>query len=517
MQLNQIKLGGRLGAGFGLVLLLAALIAVMGWQRLLTTRDNLDTSERINLRARDALKWQGLTQLNVNRTLAIAKSGSHADVNGHFAPLIKQTSAEISDIQKTLQASSTTEEERQLFADIATKRQSYITSRDAIFTLLALDDPGAKDALTSQLLPAAERYIEAINRFQDMQQGLLEADSAATRSLISNGQTWMVSLGLLCIGLGVICAWVITRSVTQPLRDVMDVTDRIAAGDLTCAIKPQGKDEIAALLRSLSHMQASLLTIVSDVRLVTDSITTASSEVAAGSQDLSGRTEQAASALEQTASSMEQMSSTIRQTADSASSANQLADNAAKVAAEGGQVVTRVMSTMASISDSSKRIADIIGVIDGIAFQTNILALNAAVEAARAGEQGKGFSVVASEVRALAHRVAEAAKEVKQLISTSVTQVETGASLVKDAGSAMSDTVLAVQRVADIIGEISTASSEQSEGIRQVNEAVNHLDRMTQQNAALVEESTAAAHSLSEQSSRLAATVSVFKIQSSVD
>jgi methyl-accepting chemotaxis protein len=315
------------------------------------------------------------------------------------------------------------------------------------------------------------------------------------------------------LGLGVGFAWVITRSVTQPLKDVMDLTDKIASGDLTCAVNPQGKDEMAALLHSLQHMQTSLRTIVGDVRQATDSITTASNEVAAGSQDLSGRTEQAASALEQTASSMEQMSGTIRQTADAASSANQLADNAAKVATEGGQVVTRVITTMEAISGSSQRIADIIGVIDGIAFQTNILALNAAVEAARAGDQGRGFAVVASEVRALAHRVAEAAKEVKQLIGTSVTQVEEGASLVKDAGTAMHDTVLAVQRVADIIGEISTAASEQSDGIRQVNEAVNHLDRMTQQNAALVEESTAAAHSLSDQSRRLAATVSVFKVR----
>jgi len=427
--------------------------------------------------------------------------------------LIKQTSADISQIQKQLEADIKNEEERQLFADIAAKRQTYITSRDAIFNLLELDDPGAKDALTSQLLPAAERYIDAINQFQQMQQKLMAVDNAATRELISNGQAMVVTLGVLCLGLGVGFAWVITRSVTQPLKDVMDLTDKIAAGDLTCAVNPQGKDEMAALLKSLQHMQTSLRTIVGDVRLATDSITTASNEVAAGSQDLSGRTEQAASALEQTASSMEQMSGTIRQTADAASSANQLADNAAKVATEGGQVVNRVISTMEAISGSSRRIADIIGVIDGIAFQTNILALNAAVEAARAGDQGRGFAVVASEVRALAHRVAEAAKEVKQLIGASVTQVEEGAGLVKDAGTAMHDTVLAVQRVADIIGEISTAASEQSDGIRQVNEAVNHLDRMTQQNAALVEESTAAAHSLSDQSRRLAATVSVFKVR----
>lgn len=513
MQWNQIKLGGRLGAGFGIVLLLTVLIAFTGWQRLLSARDTLNGNEQVSQRARDALKWQGLTQLNVNRTLAIAKSGSHADVKAHFSPMIKQTSAQISEIQKQLEATVGSDEEKKLFADIATKRQTYITSRDAIFGLLDLDDPGAKEALNSQLMPAAERYIEAINQFQDMQQKLMDAESASARELISNGQKIMVGLGLLCTCLGVVCAWVITRSVTTPLKDIMDVTEKIAAGDLTCSVTPQGKDEMAALLQSLLHMQSSLRTIVGDVRMATDSIAVASNEVAAGSQDLSGRTEQAASALEQTASSMEQMSGTIRQTADAASSANQLADNAAKVATEGGQVVTRVISTMESISGSSKRIADIIGVIDGIAFQTNILALNAAVEAARAGDQGRGFSVVASEVRALAHRVTEAAKEVKQLINTSVTQVEEGASLVKDAGTAMSNTVVAVQRVADIIGEISTASSEQSDGIRQVNEAVNHLDRMTQQNAALVEQSTAAAHSLSDQSRRLAAAVSVFKIK----
>ena len=512
MKWNQLKLGARLWTGFGLVLGLVLAITALGWSRLESTRINIDANEQAHERATDALRWEGLTLVNVNRTLAIAKSGGHEDVKKHFAPLIKETSAQISEIQKRLEASVTTDEEKAQFADIADKRKAYITSRDAIFNLLELEDPGAKEALTSQLLPAATRYITAINAYQSAQRKQADARNIDTHYTVAAGQWWLLGLSGVCLCVGGLCAWTITRSVTAPLQQVAQVTKEIAEGDLTHRMQAEGRDEVADVLRSLGQMQASLSAIVGDVRSATDSITVASSEVAAGSQDLSGRTEQAASALEQTASSMEQMSGTIRHTADAATTANQLASSAASAATQGGEVVSRVMSTMDAISGSSKRIADIIAVIDGIAFQTNILALNAAVEAARAGEQGRGFAVVAGEVRALAHRVAEAAKEVKTLISTSVEQVEQGSTLVKDAGSSMTEIVTAVQRVADIIGEISTASREQSDGISQVNGAVNHLDQMTQQNAALVEQSAAAAESLKDQASRLSTVVSVFKL-----
>jgi methyl-accepting chemotaxis protein len=307
-----------------------------------------------------------------------------------------------------------------------------------------------------------------------------------------------------------------SSSILSPMRQANTLARAIASGDLTNPVSDSGRDESAELLRSLGAMQEQLRSLVGQIRSSADSIQTASVEVASGNQDLSQRTEQAASNLQQTASAIEQLSVTVRHSADSASQANQLASSASAVAQRGGQVVSQVVSTMDEINASSKKIADIIGVIDGIAFQTNILALNAAVEAARAGEQGRGFAVVAGEVRSLAQRSAEAAREIKTLIGNSVDRVEAGARLVQDAGSTMGEIVASVQRVSDIIGEITTASSEQSAGIGQVNGSVVQLDQMTQQNAALVEESAAAAESLKDQAQKLAGAVGVFRLQASV-
>jgi methyl-accepting chemotaxis protein len=290
------------------------------------------------------------------------------------------------------------------------------------------------------------------------------------------------------------------------------VAQRVAAGDLTARIEVTHSDEAGQLLAALKQMNDSLVKVVGNVRLASDSIATGSSEIATGNQDLSQRTEQQASALEETAASMEELGSTVRQNADNAKQANQLALGASSVATKGGEVVNQVVETMKGINDSSKKISDIIGVIDGIAFQTNILALNAAVEAARAGEQGRGFAVVASEVRSLAQRSADAAKEIKGLIGASVEKVEGGTRLVTEAGKTMTEIVGSVQRVSDIIGEITAASAEQSDGIGQINGSVTQLDQMTQQNAALVEESAAAAESLREQAVRLAEVVSTFRL-----
>jgi methyl-accepting chemotaxis protein len=303
-----------------------------------------------------------------------------------------------------------------------------------------------------------------------------------------------------------------SQSITSPIGYAARVADAIADGDLTMPIRVEGRDEAASLLGALNRMQDSLRQVVGQVHESSASIRHASSEVASGNTDLSHRTEQAASSLQQTASSMEQLTGTVRHSADSARQASQLAGSAADVAARGGQVVAQVVSTMVEINTSSKKIADIIGTIDGIAFQTNILALNAAVEAARAGEQGRGFAVVAGEVRSLAQRSAAAAREIKSLISASVDRVEVGSKLVADAGSTMDEIVASVQRVSDIIGEISAGAGEQSTGISQVNGAVSALDSMTQQNAALVEESAAAAESLREQAARLSSVVSTFKL-----
>jgi methyl-accepting chemotaxis protein len=319
-------------------------------------------------------------------------------------------------------------------------------------------------------------------------------------------------LALATVALGAAIFVAVRRTVSQPLSELTTVVKAVADGDLTHSFQSGRNDEIGALVQEVEGMRLRYQTALSQVRESVDSIGTASAEIASGNQDLSTRTEQTASNLQRTASSMEQLTATVRQSADSARQANQLAASAAEVAARGGTVVGQVVTTMDEINHSSRKIADIIGVIDGIAFQTNILALNAAVEAARAGEQGRGFAVVASEVRSLAQRSAEAAKEIKALIGASVDKVTSGTTLVQNAGSTMDEIVNSVQRVSDIIGEITAASSEQSDGISEVNTSVNQLDQMTQQNAALVEQSAAAAASLKDQAQRLAQAVSVFRL-----
>ena len=325
------------------------------------------------------------------------------------------------------------------------------------------------------------------------------------------------ALGLgLCVLLGaIVVGWltmVISRSIDGGIRAAVQVVDAMAQGDLTVEVHPRGKDEVARLLRSMAAMQLSLTSVVSKVRQGSEGVATASAEIASGNHDLSSRTESQASALEQTAASMEELSSTVKQNADNARQANQLAMSASTVAVQGGEVVGQVVETMKGINDASRKISDIISVIDGIAFQTNILALNAAVEAARAGEQGRGFAVVASEVRSLAGRSAEAAKEIKSLISASVERVEQGTVLVDQAGSTMHEVVSSIRRVTDIMGEISAASQEQSLGVAQVGQAVTSLDQTTQQNAALVEQMAAAASSLNSQAGELVQAVSVFKL-----
>ena len=322
-------------------------------------------------------------------------------------------------------------------------------------------------------------------------------------------------VGALALLVALIVSWltyVIARSLDQGIGKAVQVVEAMAQGNLTLAIEPKGRDEVARLLKSMVAMQTSLSAVVSNVRQGSESVSTASAEIAQGNHDLSARTEQQASALEETAASMEELSATVKQNADSAKQANQLAQSASTVAVKGGEVVAQVVDTMKGINDASRKISDIISVIDGIAFQTNILALNAAVEAARAGEQGRGFAVVASEVRSLAGRSAEAAKEIKTLISTSVERVEQGTALVDQAGVTMTEVVRSIKRVTDLMGEISAASHEQSQGVSQVGEAVMQMDQATQQNAALVEEMAAAASSLNSQAQDLVSTVAVFKL-----
>ncbi|OYU25630.1 MAG: hypothetical protein CFE41_20470 [Burkholderiales bacterium PBB2] len=353
------------------------------------------------------------------------------------------------------------------------------------------------------------RAVDKLINYQ-LSEVKLEHEAASQR--YSTGIAAFAVIVLISLAGGSAIGWSLIRAVTGPLNQAVSIARNVAGGDLTQVIRSEGKSETAMMLSALKDMQNSLVEVVSTVRAGSEGVATASAEIEQGNHDLSNRTEQQASALEETAASMEELNSAVNQNADSARQANQLAMNASTVAIQGGQVVSQVVETMKGINDSSRKIADIISVIDGIAFQTNILALNAAVEAARAGEQGRGFAVVASEVRSLASRSADAAKEIKVLINASVERVEQGTALVDRAGSTMTEVVTSIRRVTDIMGEISAASNEQAAGVAQVGEAVGHMDRTTQQNAALVEEMAAAASSLKSLANDQVEAVSVFKL-----
>jgi methyl-accepting chemotaxis protein len=511
--LARLKIGQRLYLGFAAVLVLLSAITAMAWNGLNASQAATARIVEMQKRASNTGEWLMSTQLNINRVLAVAKSGNDPAVDAYFKPLIANTSARISEIQKALEAEITSESGKALLVEIAGKRSEYIAVRKTYFdTLKAGDTAGADQILEKGLKTAADAYSGKQQELLDLQESLVSKAVEASDATVKGQIVMVIALAVTAILLAIVLAWRITRSVTQPLVEAVEISRDVAKGNLTRDIRTSRTDELGDLIRALSEMQASLVQTVTQVRSATDSINTASAEIASGNQDLSSRTEQAASNLEETAASMEQLTSTVRQSADSARQANQLAASASEIATRGGQVVGQVVTTMEEINHSSKKISDIIGVIDGIAFQTNILALNAAVEAARAGEQGRGFAVVAGEVRNLAQRSAEAAKEIKGLIGSSVDRVETGSRLVAEAGQTMNEIVGSVQRVSDIIGEITAASGEQSDGIGQVNVAVNQLDQMTQQNAALVEESAAAAESLKDQASRLAQVVQVFRL-----
>ena len=509
------SIGSRLRLGFGALLVLMVLVA--GFSAITTSRLGGQVHEIVDVNnERSSLAYGMLDSMNA---MAIQARSITLLTDA------KEIESELKAFEKS--------------------KASYLKFENELVGMMAVADPAAKTltddiaAAAGKLIPmfslAAKQGKEGANTDATMTLALkvrpaeaawrkkvdelLEAQTKQTAATAAhatagtrNALIIEAVLVAAAIAIGVIVAWRIARGIKGPIARAVNVAERIAEGNLSSPVEQGGKDEIGRLLQAIAGMQDRLRGLVGEIRQTADSIQVASTEVATGNQDLSQRTEQAASNLQQIASSMEQLTGTVRQSADAASQANQLAASAAEVAQRGGNVVAQVVTTMEAINASSKKISDIIGVIDGIAFQTNILALNAAVEAARAGEQGRGFAVVAGEVRSLAQRSAEAAHEIKALISDSVDKVEAGSLLVTAAGATMNEIVASVQRVTDIIGEISAASREQSAGLGQVNAAVTHLDQMTQQNAALVEQSAAAAESLREQASRLAGLVSTFRL-----
>ena len=511
--LENIGIGKRLAFGFTVILAFAMLITGIAIWRLQGLATATADMMQVPL-AKERLigDWSSNIDSAIRRTTAIARS-TDTTLGPYFADEAKASSAKSSDYQKRIEALVTDADEKELFARIGEQRKIYLSSRDKLTKLKAageLDE--ANKVFETVFRPGTASYQSLILELLKMQRAKIDATAVHIDGIATSSRNLLAVLAVLMLSFGVISAWLLTTGITRPLREAVVAARRVASGDLTGHIDDKARDETGQLLSALKEMNASLLGIVTEVRSGTDHISTSSSEIAAGNQDLSRRTEQQAGALEETASSMEELTSTVKHNADNARQANQLAASAAQVAVKGGAVVAEVVGTMDSINESSKRIVDIISVIDGIAFQTNILALNAAVEAARAGEQGRGFAVVASEVRNLAQRSASAAKEIKALIGDSVDKVNLGSRLVADAGVTMQEIVSSVHRVSGIISEITAASSEQSAGINEVNQAIGSMDAVTQQNAALVEQAAAAAESMQQQAAALAQVVSVFKV-----
>ncbi|MDE1948055.1 MAG: MCP four helix bundle domain-containing protein [Burkholderiales bacterium] len=511
--MNNLRIGTRLAIAFGFMVALLLLLASVGATRMAalnTAVDDLAQGRYPKVNALQRIAFRVSDEAQVLRILTLhADASARAKDKEEFANDRAEIAKDVDLLEKSLHSAKA----RSKFEAVLAARKDYLAlSNDVI--ALAMDGKTAEASalLSGPRLATEQAYLQAISDLTTYQEDEMKAATTQAQSTYERGLTTLgvaaaaAVLGAIAFGL------FITRSITRPLHTAIEAVDRVAAGDLTRELAITSRDETGVMLGALMRMQAALRDVVGNVRRNSESVASASGQIAQGNQDLSSRTEQQASALQETAASMEQLGTTVKQNADNAQQANQLAQGASSTAVKGGEVVSRVVDTMKGINDSSRRIADIIGVIDGIAFQTNILALNAAVEAARAGEQGRGFAVVASEVRNLAQRSAEAAREIKALISASVERVEAGTVLVDQAGATMTEVVAAIRRVTDIVGEISAASSEQSAGVGQVGLAVSQMDQATQQNAALVEESAAAAESLKAQARQLVDAVAVFKL-----
>ena len=513
---KNLTIGQRLGLGFAAVIALMLLMGTLSYLRMGELNDDIQLSNTDRF-PKSELAHQIKDELNETaRNMRNLLLLSDPEVlKGEYAN-IEESSRLIAANLATLDKMISSPQGRSLHTAITDQRALF---QKELNGFLELTKAGNKDdalkVLSEKVRPASLAYFDRLDKMLAYQLKLMKDSGAESASAAQSGKIMLLGLVAFATLASVLLGWLVTRSIVQPIAEAVVIARRVADGDLSSAIVVGRTDETGQLLQALSDMNANLLKIVGEVRNGTDTMATASSQIAAGNLDLSARTEQQAASLEETASSMEEMAATVKQNADNARQANQLAISASQTAVKGGQVVSQVVGTMGSINEASRKIVDIIAVIDGIAFQTNILALNAAVEAARAGEQGRGFAVVASEVRNLAQRSATAAKEIKGLIDASVAQVDIGQNLVQQAGSTMTDLVSSVQRVTDIMAEISSANHEQEAGIAQINLAITDMDVVTQQNAALVEEASAAAAAMQQQAAQLSTVVAVFNIGSS--
>jgi len=516
---SNLKIGSRLMLAFGVVLgLLCVMAAVAAWQM---SKLAANTEEyAVNLVPSFVSQHQLVLALGQERRKEfrhlLSKDTAEMDrIEGDLAGYRKAAADEIDKYEKDYVSDN---EDRRLLLKVRGTLVAYYAQWEQLREISrqkVADPTKSDDAAKMMIGPSSKAFADvdaAIQDWWNYNVKLSDGETASSHQTYADARLALVAMVVAALALGSFAAVTITRSITGPIGRAVQVATTVAAGDLSSRIVVRGNDETAQLLRALSRMNDSLAQIVGQVRASSESIATGSAQIATGNQDLSQRTEEQASNLQQTAASMEELSGTVRTSAETAGHASQLAAGASAAAVKGGEMVGTVVRTMQDIATSSKKIADIIGVIDGIAFQTNILALNAAVEAARAGEQGRGFAVVASEVRSLASRSAEAAREIKSLIGASVEKVEAGTRQVDAAGASMADIVSQVRRVSDMITEISNAAGEQSTGIGQVGDAVTQLDQVTQQNAALVEESAAAAESLRTQAANLAEAVRVFTL-----
>jgi methyl-accepting chemotaxis protein len=516
--MQNAKIGKKIGIVFTVVLLISTFITGIGlWQLQKMRASSAELMALPLAKERLVSDWYRTIYGGSRRTLAIAKSSDNTLV-AFFAEDSVTGSKEAGALLKQVEKLLTSPEEEALLKQITAARNDYNLNKAAVSKARQENDvEAAERILNDKFQPASAKYQGLLRELLEVQRKAIDAGAAKVEQAAATSLRLQVGLTVLMTLLVAACGVLLKNSIVAPLAAAIAVARRVATGDLTTEVEVTSSDEAGQLLEALRDMNNALRGLVTNVLQGTSSIADASEEIAQGNLELSSRTEEQASSLEETASSMEELTSTVKQTSDNARQANQLAGTASEVAAKGGSVVHEVVETMASIEASSKKIVDIISVIDGIAFQTNILALNAAVEAARAGEEGRGFAVVAGEVRSLAQRSAAAAKEIKALIDDSVGNVAKGSTLVAQAGETMEQIVSSVQRVTDIMAEISAATREQTVGIEQVNQAIGQMDHVTQQNASLVEEAAAASETMRHQAAGLASAVRVFKLDAVAD